>query len=217
MPFPALYTTVFQAAVARRHVHEVACDFEEVSPERLGGFVYRFCRDARARARESPRVVGRAVRIGKIHYDGGGAGIQNGGRDLPLRVYDAVAELGGADGEVVGLVRQKRHVGLGAVLGGRGAILGMCGDPLAFQPVVALRFLVAPAAREGLLYKVEALIEAVARDDAVVRRRIDVDEGIVGSDDVLPPHRERVDAQFKAQLVDGRFDGEGGLRRAVST
>ena len=37
-----------------------------------------------------------------------------------------------------------------------------------------------------------------------------------GPDHVLPPDRERVDAQFAGQFVDGGLDGERGLRGAIS-
>ena len=61
----------------------------------------------------------------------------------------------------------------------------------------------APAAREGLFDEIEALIQPVAADHAVVREGPDAVNGIVRPDHVRAPHRERVDPQLAAQLVDG--------------
>ena len=142
--------------------------------------------------------------------------VQHAGGDLPLGVPDAVAEFGGSRRQVVGPVGQQRHVGFRAMLGGRGAVLRMDGDAAAFQPFVAVGFRLAPAAGEGLLDKIEALIQPVAADHAVVRERPDAVHGIVRLDHVLATDREWVDAQLAAQLVDGGLDRERGLRRAIS-
>ena len=80
--------------------------------------------------------------------------------------------------------------------------------PLAFQPFVAVGFGLAPAAGEGLFDEIEALIQPIAADHAVVREGPDAVNGIVRPDHVLAPNREWVDTQLAGQLVDGALDGE---------
>ena len=92
----------------------------------------------------------------------------------------------------------------------------MDGDAAAFQPFVAVGFGLAPAAGEGLFDEIEALIQPVAADHAIVRERPDAVNGIVRPDHVRAPDREGVDPQLAAQFVDGGLDGERGLGRAIS-
>ena len=101
------------------------------------------------------------------------------GGDLPLGVPDAVAEFRGPHAQVVGPVGQQRQVGFRAMLRGRGAVLAVDGDAAAFQPLVAVGLRLAPAAREGLFDEIEALVQPVAADHAVVRERPDAVHGIV--------------------------------------
>ena len=63
----------------------------------------------------------------------------------------------------------------------------MDGGTLAFQPFVAVGFGLAPAAGEGLFDEIEALIQPVAADHAVVREGPDAVNGIVRPDHVLAP------------------------------
>ena len=94
------------------------------------------------------------------------------------------------------------------MLRGRGTVLRMDGDAAAFQPFVAIGFGFAPAAREGLFDEIEALIQPIAADHAVVREGPDAVNRIARLNHVLAPHREWVDTQLAAQFVDGRLDGE---------
>ena len=93
----------------------------------------------------------------------------------------------------------------------------MDGDAPAFQPVVAGGFGLAPAAGEGLFDQIEALIQPVAAEHAIVREGPDAVHGIVLPDHVGAADRERIDSQLAAQLIDGALDGERGLRRAISS
>ncbi len=143
--------------------------------------------------------------------------LEHAGGDLPLRVPDAIAKLRGSDGEVVGAVGQQRHVRFRTMLGGRSAILRVNGNAAAFPPFVAVRSGLAPAAGEGFFDQVEALIEPIAADHAVVGKGPDAVNRIVRLNHVLAAHRERVDTQLAAQLIDGRLDGERRLGCAIAT
>jgi len=75
----------------------------------------------------------------------------------------------------------------------------MDGDTATFQPFVAVRF-GSPCRWRGLFDEIEALIQTIAADDAVVRRRPDAVNGIARPDHVLAPHRKWVNPQLAAQL-----------------
>ena len=102
------------------------------------------------------------------------------------------------------------------MLRGRSAVLRMDGDSRAFQPFVAVGLFLAPAACERFFDEIEALVQPIAADHAVVREGQMLCTGSCGLHHVLPPDRERIDAQLAAQFVDRGLDGECGLRRAIS-
>src|SRR5580700_902644 len=91
----------------------------------------------------------------------------------------------------------------------------MDGDTAALEPFVAFRFGLA-SSREGLFYEIEALIQSVAANHAVVREGPDTVNGIVRPDHVRAPYREWVNLQPASQFVDCGLDGERRLGRAVS-
>ena len=67
-------------------------------------------------------------------------------------------------------------MGFRAVLRRGRTVLAVDGDTAPFQPLVPVRFAFAPAAREGLFDEIEALIQPIAADDAVVRDGVMVQE-----------------------------------------
>src|SRR5580700_5983028 len=91
----------------------------------------------------------------------------------------------------------------------------MDGDTAALEPFVAFRFAFASNC-EGLFDEIEALIQAVAANHAVVRKGPDAVNGIARPDHVRAPYREWVNLQLASQFVDCGLDGERRLGRAVS-
>src|SRR3954470_13279694 len=85
-----------------------------------------------------------------------------------------------------------------------------------FQPVIVFGLAQPPAALERLLDEIETLIDAVAAEldvGWVLPDRLDS----VGLPYLVDaPDLERVHRQQLGEIVDGAFDGEGGLRGAVA-
>ena len=121
-------------------------------------------------------VVAAIVGVGGENDDAVGRRAERGRRDLMMHRGGAVAELGGADDQLVAAVVAQADAGVGEVAERRHGVDHAERDALADQPVVGRRRLDPAAAIERVLDQSETLVEAVA---AVLARR------------GLPPRRSR--------------------------
>lgn len=142
-------------------------------------------------------------------------GVQGAGGDLLVDGGGAVAELRGADGDVVRPVGQEGHAGVGVVPAGRAGRDHRHGRALPDQPALG-GLLGAGVLGDRLAHDPQALVEAVRGDVEVLLLADRAEHVLAGADDVLLPEDQRVHAETASQLVHDRFDGEGDLAEAVT-
>jgi len=142
---------------------------------------------------------------------------EHGGGDLAMHRARAVAELRGADRDLIGSVVAQRRAGVGDVAERRHGIDHAKRDALSGQPIVGRRRRQAAAVVHRAPGQGEALIEAVAAIlNIMAFLRPGRDHRIAGAHDIALAKRDRVHADRARQFVHRRLDGEVGLRQAVA-
>ncbi len=183
--------------------------------EGAGGAQGGLAGDHGAGGGEGAGVVPYDVRVGLADGDPVYGGGEFTGCDLLVHGRGAVAELGGAHGQIEGAVGQQSGLGVGDMAAGRAGGDHRKGGALADQPAFRSG-LPGPGLRLCPAHDADALVEAVARDVQVLLVAAGGDHRLVRADDVARLELQRVQAQAAGQFVEGGLDGEHHLAEAVA-
>ncbi|MGY4503057.1 hypothetical protein ACVWYH_007014 [Bradyrhizobium sp. GM24.11] len=180
------------------------------------GGLRRLAGNERARAAIGAGIMAAMGRVGLAQADPVDGGRENRRGDLPVHGAGAVAELGGADGEIEAAIVVERDHRVGDMAGGRHGVDHGQRDAVAGQPF-RRQFRLWLIELHRALDEVDALVEPVGAVEHVVivgrRRR---QHGIAVPDDVAAAHLIGADAELLGQLVDCGFHRDHGLRQAIA-